>query len=726
MGIPGAFRWLTENYDVVGFDPKLPIDNFYIDMNGIIHPVSRGLHNEDQIIAAVINRVKYLVSVARPHKLLYLAIDGVAPKAKMVQQRKRRFMSIYQRACMNDLREKLDLPVDHAAWDTNTITPGTQFMDKLAAALREFARNPNMHLLNGVRIVVSDSNVANEGEHKIIRYIKETFAEDMIDTIAVPASATNQGITQQVDYYNQPLRVSSEEQQIEKKTVHCIHGLDADLIFLTLTCHLPRMYIMREQDGNNANHDGNARPRMQYIDLDKLRLSFMERLQLRPECVIPVMDDWTLITFMLGNDFIPHTPSLHIRFGGMDILLSDIYMKLLPEMQDYLLVRNGITGEYTINLTFLSAIFDELAAMQDIHVADLQSAKFNMRMQMAGKFQDLELINLLYESSPTAEIRQEVRKWKQDNRTAHVSFDQYWKEYEFLLDKIGNVIGWPNNSDEIEAMPEGERETMRAEYRRRFYQHFFAVDCNKNKGAELINAACEDYIRIIQWTTDYYFNSTTAWNYSYGYHVAPLAEDLAGYLRDVLNGAQELTIDFASDLDAEPVNQWEQLLCVLPPQSMHLLPAEYQAVMKRNVDKYPTQIDLDMTDCTFLWESDPILDSISLEWIKRECAKFGKKASGTNFVITASVAPRNNPGYGRGHSSSRNNNQNNNQYNHQENNAGMRNYRRSDDGQYRRQNNNMSGYRRSDDGHTPQHQPVQQNGGYKLVLDNIPRIPVRR
>jgi 5'-3' exoribonuclease 1 len=104
-----------------------------LDMNGIIHNCT---HNdsdsatyrmtEEKMIIAIFNYIEHLFGKIQPRKLFFMAIDGVAPRAKMNQQRARRFRTALdaERAKDKALREGVEMPKEDA-FDSNCITPGT-------------------------------------------------------------------------------------------------------------------------------------------------------------------------------------------------------------------------------------------------------------------------------------------------------------------------------------------------------------------------------------------------------------------------------------------------------------------------------------------------------------------------------------------------------------------------------------------------------------------------
>lgn len=220
MGVPAFYRWISEKYakiveevlekrptvidgTVIPMDLNEPnpngqeFDNLYLDMNGLIHPCS---HPEDREAPSTeeemyINVTKYvdrLVAAIRPRRILYLAIDGVAPRAKMNQQRSRRFRTAQEMKEKKEMKAQVlqemvemgfQVPDQSEGsggeWDSNVITPGTEFMCKLSIYLRFYIldkmnRDP---FWRNLQVIISDASEPGEGEHKIMEFIRTQRAQ---------------------------------------------------------------------------------------------------------------------------------------------------------------------------------------------------------------------------------------------------------------------------------------------------------------------------------------------------------------------------------------------------------------------------------------------------------------------------------------------------------------------------------------------------------------------
>lgn len=70
------------------------------------------------------------------------------------------------------------------------------------------------------------------------------------------------------------------------------------------------------------------------------------------------IDDWVFLIFFVGNDFLPHLPSLEIREGAIDTLMG-IWKGSLERMGGYL-AEHG-----KVNLSRAQVILDQLAERED-------------------------------------------------------------------------------------------------------------------------------------------------------------------------------------------------------------------------------------------------------------------------------------------------------------------------------------------------------------------------
>lgn len=164
MGVPTFFRWLCTRYpktirdavekelvekdgrfvpiDLDEENPNGEFDTLYLDMNAIIHPCShpeegKPPKNDGEIFENIFLYIDRILRIVRPKKLLYMAVDGCAPRAKMNQQRARRFRAAQERdeaaAEMEKLKAEWEaegrkLPPKtalSAPFDSNVITPGS-------------------------------------------------------------------------------------------------------------------------------------------------------------------------------------------------------------------------------------------------------------------------------------------------------------------------------------------------------------------------------------------------------------------------------------------------------------------------------------------------------------------------------------------------------------------------------------------------------------------------
>lgn len=67
-----------------------------------------------------------------------------------------------------------------------------------------------------------------------------------------------------------------------------------------------------------------------------------------------IIDDFVFICFFVGNDFLPHLPSLDIRDGAIDFLV-EVYKELLPSMGDYVTSPGGVVNLQQVIKHFFSS-----------------------------------------------------------------------------------------------------------------------------------------------------------------------------------------------------------------------------------------------------------------------------------------------------------------------------------------------------------------------------------
>lgn len=377
MGIKHFFHWLKNNFsdnmyclkkgDTIAevtteeiFDAKEPetdsgvsIDNFMIDMNGLFHNAAQevfqyGNHQPPprllqrgnrrrgnspqetrakqlQLYKNVCDEVERCFAIVQPKKRLILCVDGPAPLSKQNQQRQRRFRSASQKS-EDEMRN----------FDSNCLTPGTQLMDFLTKYIDWFIRKKMSEdkKWRNIEVIFSNEKVPGEGEQKAMLFVRK--------------------------YGN-------------KDETFCIHGMDADIVMLSLATHMPNYYILRQETRNPAID-------FYLIDIGSLRKNLIEKMRWESNTHTfrgkNAINDFVLMCFTVGNDFLPHIPAIEIIIGGIDIML-EMYKDVCGE-HGHLTKKNNKTDSLRFSKKSLRYFLKKVSSMEKSILEDklLRKAEF--------------------------------------------------------------------------------------------------------------------------------------------------------------------------------------------------------------------------------------------------------------------------------------------------------------------------------------------------------------
>uniref|UniRef100_A0A3Q1GQX5 5'-3' exoribonuclease 1 n=1 Tax=Acanthochromis polyacanthus TaxID=80966 RepID=A0A3Q1GQX5_9TELE len=558
MGVPKFYRWISERYpclsEVVKEHQIPEFDNLYLDMNGIIHqcshPNDEDVHfriSEEKIFADIFHYLEVLFRIIKPRKVFFMAVDGVAPRAKMNQQRGRRFRSAKE--AEEKIKKALDkgevLPTE-ARFDSNCITPGTDFMARLQEQLKYFVHNKlsNDKLWQNVRVYLSGHETPGEGEHKIMEFIRSENSQSGHDP----------------------------------NTRHCLYGLDADLIMLGLTSHEPNFSLLREEVrfGGKKSQKRITAPEettfhllhlslmREYIDYEFSALKMGSSYDLER-----IIDDWILMGFLVGNDFIPHLPHLHINHDALPLLYKT-YISVLPSLGGYL-NENG-----NLNLRNFERYMEKLAEFDREHFSEVFVDLKWFESKVGNKY--------LNEAAGLAAEKEAASKDTNKNEDSALSLA--------ALTSSEQVIGEGKGADEEEE-EDDMFETEFRQYKRTYYMTKMGVDVVSD---EFLAKQAKCYVEGIQWILHYYYHGVQSWSWYYPFHYAP-------FLSDIRNISElKLTFDLG-----KPFMPFQQLLAVLPAASMELLPECYRHLMTSErspiIEYYPLDFKTDLNGKQQEWEA---------------------------------------------------------------------------------------------------------------------------
>lgn len=309
----GVFKFFGDWVKIrfpLAITPTTPSDvaGLAIDLNGLLHSVASKIYQYGKdipkeewrirqntvrtnmnllavdFVRALGNELTRILDEIRPKEYLIIAVDGIAPVAKMQQQKQRRYKAAALRY------------QEGQAFDNAVFTTGTEYMRNIDLYLRDWLE-VHRDIIPPLTIY-SSHLVPGEGEHKIMQYYRETINHDLIGA-------------------------------------HVIYGMDADFILLSSVNPLKNIYLKRER-------------RNEVLSIDAM-WSYLKNS-------ISSHDDFMVITFLVGNDFIPHQLAFTDMLTTIDTLV-DKYKELGVPLTD----NNGIIWEtYSLFLQEIAKLEPQL------------------------------------------------------------------------------------------------------------------------------------------------------------------------------------------------------------------------------------------------------------------------------------------------------------------------------------------------------------------------------
>uniref|UniRef100_A0AAQ5XCD5 5'-3' exoribonuclease n=1 Tax=Amphiprion ocellaris TaxID=80972 RepID=A0AAQ5XCD5_AMPOC len=641
MGVPAFFRWLSRKYpsiivhcveekgkecngvripvDTTKPNPnEVEFDNLYLDMNGIIHPCTHpedkpAPKNEDEMMVAIFEYIDRLFNIVRPRRVLYMAIDGVAPRAKMNQQRSRRFRASKEGVELTEEKQRMReeiiqrggyLPPEEIKerFDSNCITPGTEFMDNLAQCLRYYVadRLSNDPGWKNVVVFLSDASVPGEGEHKIMDFIRRQRAQPNHDP----------------------------------NTHHCLCGADADLIMLGLATHEPNFTIIREEFKPNKprpcalcgqmGHEikdcqGVAREKKGQHDefADTVPVSEQEFIFIRL-CVLREylareltmaslpfpfdfersVDDWVFMCFFVGNDFLPHLPSLEIREGAIDRLVN-IYKDVVHKTGGYL-TQNGF-----VNLERVEMIMQAVGVAEDniFKKRKEDDLCFFVSLLLQAEQQGPAYLTT-GQFAPHALGRRDRPEAVHNAR--HQAYDMRMQHNKVpMVSSAGpsdstESRGVKRKAEDSDSEPEPEDNVRLWEegWKQRYYKTKFDVDATDD---DFRRKVVQSYVEGLCWVLRYYYQGCASWKWYFPFHYAPFASDF----KDIKGMFTEF------EKETKPFKPLEQLMGVFPAASGNFLPSTWRNLMSSPdssiIDFYPDDFAIDLNGKKYAWQGVALL-----------------------------------------------------------------------------------------------------------------------
>jgi len=550
MGVSGLLRDVLKKYPTIHLPaphPNIKIDYLFLDFNAfiyntihafpknIVYNFSKNTNTtkyEDKLVELVIQNTLDLVNkIAKPNKLLYIAIDGVPPLAKMVQQRERRYKKPLIERILGDKIEGL-------SYDTNRITPGTKLMQKLNEKFEKVIKEGKF---GKISVVFDGSDIPGEAEHKYLKLIEEISPAR--DDNFVIFSGDGDAILLSLRYPDRNMYIM---QGVANTALEDLYPPEQQFAFLDskkLGNAIYDMFETNQRGGKTklTNVEKDLVKTLQNKHLSKNTIknelgNFVEEQKRN------FLIDFIFLSFIEGNDFAKPIYFLKYKEDHLRTPLGiyRFHRRIHNQNPNYRLIEYR-NGQLYINQKFFTAIIKRLSDIEEQKISEMKRRLDKKMSQTPIKRENNAMEHKMFTDSD------------------HILHKEFVKQYDFLF-------GYKTFED----------------FKKRYYEYFW--------GEYDVDTICKNYLNILLFNIRYYFGTGLYWELNYDAVAAPLPSDLYKFMEKNPDYLDEVKLE-----EGTPVHPFVLLAYVMPPQSMKegVLPKSYKdLLLKKYPEYFPEEVEL--------------------------------------------------------------------------------------------------------------------------------------
>lgn len=532
-------------------------------------------------------------------KEIYVAVDGVGSKAKMIEQKKRRYLGTIIEGIKNKLFTKYEdelkkhekryiFEKNKLTWSKNNISPGTKFMLELERQFTDYQMENTLKELcpNLQDYYFSGPSQPGEGEKKIVNYYRKTL-------------------------------------NYEK---YAIYSPDSDVTLLAILMFTPTMSTIIKEKGMHdliVIRHNQQKDHYDVINIPKLANNFVLFIKNKVSFELDegrALEDLVFIFSIFGNDFLPKLESFDVK-NDFELIINKyidfinisnehkldpylisfdngkrslqyksfrVLLKVFKQNEGGQMNKNYLANNFRNydNLKKIMNAGDDFIEKMSIFLEKLRNftteiRNSNLQTIMINWQNDIDFIKCLEkfvklenQTTQTTIIKSIFEYYQEHNRLPkivifqryHRNFDNYHQaKLEAKMDFFGKNEKLLNYDKEIYQM-----ENMLDDYSRKFnaipselgkleidyktftwkadkvidgvedyYRKYFKIsDINDKK----LNDVTKQYIKGLIWVFNYYYNwydenqnSLSALTWYYPYSKAPLVTQLHETLKEQID-----------------------------------------------------------------------------------------------------------------------------------------------------------------------------------------------